>query len=85
MLKITDAQRTRVVPVPSKVVESVGVWKDMIETASCDKNDEPVTSRHIWLILTLKVVLDESPDTFNLLVDWFSATNFTITKGNSSQ
>jgi hypothetical protein len=42
MLKITDAQRTRVVPVPSKVVEAVGVWKDMVEMASCDKNDEPV-------------------------------------------
>jgi hypothetical protein len=39
MLKITDAERSTVVEIPTQLVESIGVFQDMIETA---QGSEPV-------------------------------------------
>ena len=39
MLKITDAERSTVVEIPIQLVESIGVFQDMVETA---QGSEPV-------------------------------------------
>jgi hypothetical protein len=42
MLRITDAERTKVVNVPYELAQHIAVFKDMIAVGASDGNDEPV-------------------------------------------
>lgn len=42
VLKVTDAERTRVVHIQPELAKSVGVFKDMIETVPSGGDSEPV-------------------------------------------
>jgi len=45
MLRITDAQRTKVVSVPADLAQHIGVFKDMMDTVPSPEGDsEPVLS-----------------------------------------
>jgi hypothetical protein len=42
MLRITDAERTKVVNVPWELAQHIGIFKDMLETVPSDGDSEPV-------------------------------------------
>ena len=83
MLRITDAQRTKIVSVPAEVAQHIGVFKDMLDTVPTPEGDsEPVLSPAIsWV--NYQVVLDEKPETFDTFVLWLHhSPDFEVTKGN---
>jgi hypothetical protein len=41
MLRITDAERTKVFNVPYELAQHIAVFKDMIAVVASDGNDEP--------------------------------------------
>jgi hypothetical protein len=44
MLRITDANRTKIVNVPTELTEHMGIFKDMMDTVSSVGDSEPVFS-----------------------------------------
>jgi hypothetical protein len=42
MLRITDANHTKVVNVPTELTEHMGIFKDTLDTVSADGDREPV-------------------------------------------
>src|SRR5271168_3945410 len=83
MLRITDAQRTRVVSVPAELAQHIGVFKDMIDTVPTPEGDsEPVLSPATRRV-NYQVVLDEKPETFDTFALWLHhSPDFEVTKGN---
>ena len=44
-MNVTDAERTKEVHIPCELLESVGVFKDMIDCCLAMKDNEPVQRR----------------------------------------
>jgi hypothetical protein len=66
---LTDAEREKEYEITIAQAQVFGTFKDMADSASPE--DEPV-------------VLDESPEDFELMMGWlFRSPEFTITKGSS--
>jgi hypothetical protein len=43
MLRITDAQRTKVITVPLELAQHIGIFKDMLEMVPSGGESEPVS------------------------------------------
>lgn len=85
MLRITDAERTKVVNVPWELAQHIGIFKDMLETVPSDGDSEPVCPpKTVEEGVNYQVVLDEKTETFNDFVLWlFHSPEFVVTAGRT--
>jgi hypothetical protein len=82
MLRITDAQRTKIISVPAEVAQHIGVFKDMIDTVPTPESDSEPVSSPATSCVNYQVVLDEKPETFDTFVLWLHhSPDFEVTKG----
>jgi hypothetical protein len=70
MLRISDAKRNKEVVISEDVAKKVEVWKGMMEIGK-DSGEVVLPSRFL-LRVDAKVILDDSSEDLNLLVNWLS-------------
>ena len=80
MLTITDAESLRTVAISIELAQSMGVFKDMVDSGGQGGQSEPVLPPPPRSVAYHQVVLDESPVVFDLFVAWlFHRPEFTVT------